>query len=119
MHILRGELVLPGSAQSKVAVKPSLDAASVKGAAKGKKHWTTAILQFLTLGVTAGEPWGQTAVKHALADAQSYHRIARVRTWQGHDDRENVRPEARRVWVGIGGWWLGLAAIIISNHHES
>ena len=91
IKILRDELVLPGSTASKIGLKPSLDGASVRGAAKGKKQWTTMILQFLCLGVDS-DWWGQDAVIHMLERAQSYHNIARVRVWQGKDDKSNVCP---------------------------
>ena len=89
LKIVRNELVLPGSAASMIGVKPSLDGASIRGAAKGKKQWTTMILQFLCLGVEQ-EWWGRNAVIHAIASAQSYHNIARMRVWNGKDDRANV-----------------------------
>jgi hypothetical protein len=76
--------------RQKCGVKVSLDAASVRKAKKGNKHWTTLIVQVLCQGVDQG-CWGRNAVAHMLEKAQSPDFIAKVRLWQGKDDHANFK----------------------------
>ena len=76
--------------RQKFGLKISLDAAAVRKARKGAKHWTTIIVQILCQGVEQGA-WGKAAVAHMLEKAQSPDYIAKVRLWQGKDDHANVR----------------------------
>lgn len=92
---VRYNVILPAGGEGlartlrqKFGIKVSLDAAAVRKARKGKKHWTTLIMQVLCQGVDAGH-WGKTAVAHMLEKAQSPDYIARVRLWEGKDDHAN------------------------------
>eukprot|EP00966_Prymnesium_polylepis_P015729 363373-Prymnesium_polylepis.1 len=69
-------------------VKGSCDAAVVRRARRGRKQWTTCIVQVLCTGVN-DNAWGRAAVINALSKAQSPNKFAKVRVWQGKDDREN------------------------------
>ena len=71
--------------RQKFGVKVSLDAASVRKAKKGNKHWTTLIVQVLCQGVDQG-CWGRNAVAHMLelaVEARVLRRDARRR--RGHE----------------------------------
>lgn len=70
---------LARSLRQKFGIKVSLDAAAVRKARKGAKHWTTLIVQVLCQGVGQGI-WGQNAVAHMLHKAQSPDYIATVTT---------------------------------------
>ena len=96
---LRYNVILPGAdgadgvtatLRQRFGLKISLDAAAVRKARKGHKHWTTLIVQVLCQGVKQGA-WGEAAVKHMLHKAQSPDFIAKVRVWQGKDDGANFR----------------------------
>ena len=65
-HLWQDEVVTPGSASQSAAVAPTLDAASLRNASKAHKHWTTVILQILTMGVTK-EWWSEGAACAAYA----------------------------------------------------
>eukprot|EP00966_Prymnesium_polylepis_P289277 6682106-Prymnesium_polylepis.2 len=86
---LRGHVPLPGKTCG-FGVKVSCDAAVVRRARRGKKQWTTVIVQILCTGVDSNA-WGRSAVINALHKAQSPNKFAKVRAWQGKDNRENVR----------------------------
>jgi hypothetical protein len=74
----------------KFGVKVSLDAAAVRRARKGRKHWTTVIVQILCQGANA-QHWGRDAVINMIGKAQSPDYIAKVRVWNGKDDAANFR----------------------------
>ena len=91
---LRGWVVLADSKASYLGLQASLDAASVRKAQKGKKHWTTVILKVLCAGVRDGK-WGMDAVVHQLEDAHSPHKFAKVRVWNGKDDWANFEAHVK------------------------
>ena len=91
---LKGWVVLPGSKASYLGLQASLDAASIRKAQKGKKHWTTVILKVLCAGVRDGR-WGMDAVIHQLKDAHSPHTFAKVRVWNGKDDWANFAAHVK------------------------
>jgi hypothetical protein len=66
----------------------SYDAAVVRRAQRGRKKWTTIILQVLSSGV-ANKYWGRDAVMGMLEKAQSANKFAKVRVWNGSDGRAN------------------------------
>ena len=96
---LKGDVILPGgrdrfhrivrTLKQKYGVKISLDAACIRKARRGKKHWTTLIIQILCQGVEQGQ-WGRMAVDYMLNKAQSPDNIAKVRMWNAKDDHANV-----------------------------
>ena len=86
---LRGCVILPGSAAAYFAYKMTYDAAVVRRAKRGHKKWTSVILQVLSSGVYDSKKWGQQAVINALELAQSPNKFAKVRVWNGADNREN------------------------------
>ena len=75
---LRGEVVLPGGASQYFGYKMACDAAVVRRAKRGRKKWTTIILQVLCSGVNRGA-FGHRAVVNMLQDAQSANKFAKVR----------------------------------------
>jgi len=95
---LRGCVVLPPDitvdgkrSVSKAAYfgyKMTFDAAVVRRAKRGHKKWTTIILQVLCCGVEHGK-WGRNAIVGMLEKAQSANKFAKVRVWNGGDDRAN------------------------------
>ena len=90
---LRGLVPLRGTKSCGVGCKISCDAALVRRAKRWQKHWTTVIVQVLCQGVD-NAAWGTDAVVGQLQKAQSPNKFAKVRVWNGKDDRENVRPPA-------------------------
>jgi hypothetical protein len=68
--------------------KMTFDAAVVRRAKRGHKKWTTIILQVLCCGVEHGK-WGRNAIVGMLEKAQSANKFAKVRVWNGGDDRAN------------------------------
>ena len=88
---LRGQVVLQGRPTANVGVKTSLDAALIRRARRGAKHWTTVILQVLCTGVDSGR-WGRQAVINQLQKSQSPNKMVKLRAWNGKDDRANVCP---------------------------
>ena len=72
------------------AAKGSFDAASVRKARRGQRQWTTVIVQILCTGIDNNR-WGRNAVINTLEKAQSPNKFAKVRVWNGKDNRENVR----------------------------
>ena len=96
----REEVVRPGAPSQSAGLKVSLDAADTRRASIGSKHWTTMILQFLTMGVTK-DYWGMESVKHILHKAQSPYYMAKLRFWAGKDDALNVRSAGYSGSVGV------------------
>ena len=91
---LRGWVVLPDSVASYLGVQVSLDAASIRRAQKGRKHWTTVIMKVLCAGVRDGR-WGINAVVHQLQNAHCPHKFAKVRVWNGKDDWANFEAHVK------------------------
>ena len=85
---VRGCVILPGNKSQYFGYKMSLDAAVVRRAKRGRKKWTTIILQILCSGVQE-KTWGRSAVVNMLQDAHSPNKFAKVRVWNGADDRVN------------------------------
>jgi hypothetical protein len=95
---LRGCVILPGgisvdgkrsvSKSAYVGYKMTYDAAVVRRAQRGRKKWTTVILQVLSSGI-ANKHWGRDAVIGMLEKAQSANKFAKVRVWNGSDGRAN------------------------------
>eukprot|EP00966_Prymnesium_polylepis_P310785 7180538-Prymnesium_polylepis.1 len=65
LHRMRGSgfVVLPGHKNQRVGLKITLDAASIRRAKKGHKHWTTVVMQLLCVGVEQGW-WGRTGANN-------------------------------------------------------
>ena len=84
---LRGHVALSKMSRT-VGTKIALDAACVRRAKRGHKHWTTMIVQILCAGVR-DKRWGRDAVLSALQKANSPNMFAKIRVWNGKDNRPN------------------------------
>jgi hypothetical protein len=84
-----GFVVLPGHKSQRVGLKITLDAASIRRAKKGHKHWTTVVMQLLCVGVEQGW-WGRTGANNQFENAQSPKELSKVCVWNDKDNHHFV-----------------------------